>query len=85
VNDAEFGEPCGNSRWFNREPNITRIDVKTFRELWPCPCDCDGQMIFNGQVWSTNPPGYHHTCSRCGFTAAVHTKYPRITHGDADD
>lgn len=56
------------SRWFRPEPNIVE-------GRWRCPHnDCDGYMISNGSVWPMNPPGYHHSCTACGFTAAIKEK-----------
>lgn len=81
----EFGEQCAGSRWFNREPTLVKSEVRVFEERWSCPCvGCDGEMKFNGMTWPTGDPGYHHTCSRCGFTAAIHgAKYP--VHERVDD
>lgn len=83
---SEFGTTIGNSRWFNQEPKVKRIEVKTFRETWMCPCDgCSGEMTFNGMTWPTGDPGYHHTCSICEFTAAVHVTYPRVVSASASN
>ena len=79
VEHEQFGSSIGGSRWFNQNPNVSRKEVKTFREIWTCPIDgCEGEMVFNGLIWPTGQPGYHHTCKKCGFTAAIHDKFPRI-------
>lgn len=40
----QFGKPCAGSRWFNREPNTTQVELKTFVERWPCPISgCSGK------------------------------------------
>lgn len=77
----QFGKTITGSRWFNQEPEIVERPVRTFEQRWLCPMDeCSGQMVYNGMSWPMNPPGYHHTCSECGFTAAIHGKrYPLTT------
>lgn len=41
----QFGKPCAGSRWFNREPNTTQVELKTFVERWPCPISgCSGEI-----------------------------------------
>lgn len=83
---STIGSIGGGSRWFNREPEVRRTEVKTYRETWMCPCDgCHGEMEFNGHTWPTGDPGYHHTCSNCEFTAAVHACYPRVVTQPAED
>lgn len=42
------------------------------RHTWPCPQCTRGDMVFNGDAWMTTHPGYHHTCTACGFTTAIH-------------
>lgn len=46
--------------------------------------ECDGEMKFNGKVWaatSTTPVGFHHTCEKCGFTAAVpNVRFPYVDY-----
>ncbi len=79
-NPDDFGSPIAGSRWFNGEPAIERVQVDTFVERWRCPLDgCGGEMHPNGFVWSTNPPGIHHTCDACGFTAVPRAgaRFPR--------
>lgn len=67
------------SRWFNAEPVIGYAEQVPINEKWFCPIEgCAGEMMFNGSTWPMNPPGYHHTCDKCGFTAALRDKkYPR--------
>lgn len=74
-----FGASCGGSRWFNAEPNVTAEPVETFIERWRCPvAGCAGEMRYAGYSWMTNPPGNHHTCTACKFTAALRGEtYPR--------
>jgi hypothetical protein len=82
----QFGKTIANSRWFKGEPSTTRKRLIPYREIWNCPIDgCDGEMIATGEAWPFNPPGYHHRCSKCGFTAAVHARYPRIVHVIEED
>lgn len=82
----QFGDPIGlpfsetgESRWFHGEPVIDEREVKTFAQSWPCPVGgCEGEMIANGMTWPMNPPGYHHTCNQCSFTAALsNQQFPR--------
>ena len=82
----KFGSPCGGSRWFNSEPKITERVMVPVEEHWSCPVEnCDGEMKFNGMTWPTGNPGYHHTCDKCGFTAAISGKrYPRIAYRASD-
>ena len=71
MEDEEFGTTITGSRWFNAEPEIEEVEVKAFRQEWLCPKeDCSGKMVSNGYSWPMNPPGYHHTCTECQFTAA---------------
>lgn len=71
------------SRWFLGKPNIVKT-YKLWTAKWICPIEgCFGEMIFNGAIWPMSPPGYHHTCDKCGFTAALSgRKYPGINKGD---
>jgi len=77
----KFGNYCAGSRWFNGEPEVTCKPVVPRRATWGCPIDgCNGTMEFNDMSRLT---GYHHTCTQCGFTAAIkHKKYPCITYED---
>lgn len=82
-NDEQFGNTIAGSRWFKGEPQITRRVMRPVQERWLCPHDgCDGEMLSSGWNWPTNPPGYHHTCTVCGFTAAPMSgqHFPRITY-----
>ena len=76
----KFGASCGGSRWFNAEPKIEERRMVPVQQRWICPIDgCGGEMNFNGMVWPTGDPGNHHTCNKCGFTAAIwNGKYPQI-------
>ena len=78
TNAEDFGSTIAGSRWFNREPEIERVVVEPVMEIWRCPMEgCGGEMKNNGFVWPSYPPGYHHTCDKCGFTAAIKTgPYP---------
>jgi hypothetical protein len=76
----KFGKPCAGSRWFTGEPEITETPVQTYRQLWTCPACKEGEMVYAGWIWSTGSPGYHHTCDKCQFTAAIHTTYPRAIY-----
>lgn len=63
------GETIAGSRWFKGVPTVVIVESEV---AWHCPTtDCDGVMKFNGSVWPTGVPGYHHTCTVCGFTAAI--------------
>ena len=48
-------------------------------QRWLCPNrECAGEMKDAGWMWPTFDPGHHHTCSECGFTAAIKgCTYPR--------
>lgn len=74
-----FGQPCAGSRWFNQKPATIRKEVRTYLETWPCPiAGCTGEMEDDGFRWSVSPPGIHHTCTVCDFTAAIRGEsYPR--------
>lgn len=78
----KFGNSCGGSRWFNAEPKLEERRMVPVQQRWMCPIDvCGGEMKFNGMTWPTGNPGYHHTCDKCGFTAAIHgAKYPRMAY-----
>ena len=82
-NHEKFGSPImtsqGPSRWFRGEPEISEVHMATFEQRWMCPMDnCNGEMQYNGSQWPMSPPGYHHTCTECGFTAALcGVSYPR--------
>ena len=65
----KFGDTIAGSRWFNGAPSVS---VSGGEVVWNCPSTgCNGHMRFNGSVWATGSPGYHHTCTNCGFTAAL--------------
>jgi hypothetical protein len=74
----KFGGTISGSRWFKGEPKITTKRMYPVQARWLCPIEgCDGEMKYAGWTWPVNPPGYHHTCHVCGFTAAIHgKKYP---------
>ena len=78
----KFGSSCGNSRWFNASPKIKESRMIPVQQIWPCPIDgCKGEMEYNGSMWATCEAGYHHTCSKCNFTAAIKgARYPRIVY-----
>ena len=78
----KFGNSCGGSRWFKGEPKIEEQRMIPVNQRWICPIDgCGGEMKFNGMTWPTGSPGYHHSCNKCEFTAAIHgAKYPRMTY-----
>lgn len=81
--DAKFGNTIAGSRWFTGEPELRRQRKIPVEVRWICPHDgCGGEMKLNGSVWPMSNPGYHHTCDKCGFTAAVHARYPRIEYED---
>lgn len=81
-NPDAFGSPIGNSRWLKGEPTLIETPMQPVRVIWPCPMDeCAGEMEFNGCTWPMSIPGYHHSCSKCGFTAAIAgKKYPTIEY-----
>ncbi|MDO5947990.1 hypothetical protein [Burkholderia cepacia] len=63
------GEAIAGSRWFEGVPSVGIVDREV---VWHCPTTgCEGVMKFNGSVWPTGVPGYHHTCTACAFTAAI--------------
>lgn len=82
----KFGDEIGGSRWFKGEANIVSKVVVSIEEKWICPiAGCGGEMEFNGMTWPCNPPGFHHTCDICGFTAAISGKrYPTIVYRASD-
>jgi hypothetical protein len=82
----QFGRTISGSRWFTGKPSVTRTRVIPIQVTWNCPIDgCDGEMVENGMVWPTGDPGYHHTCNKCGFTAAVHERFPRFEYERIQD
>lgn len=72
--------------WFHDAPKLTMTPVQPVRVTWQCPQEnCDGQMIYNGNMWPSNPEGYHHTCSKCGISLAMPGQcYPSIQFVDND-
>ena len=78
----KFGSSCGGSRWFNADPKIEKRRMVPVQQRWMCPIgDCQGEMKYNGFMWATCDAGYHHTCDKCGFTAAIKgAKYPGIAY-----
>lgn len=85
-NDAQFGEPISGSRWFTGEMRILRKRKIPVIVRWLCPYpDCEGEMQPNGTIWPTGDPGIHHTCAVCGFTAAVHDRFPKVEYEDTPD
>lgn len=73
------------SEWYFGEREIASEAVSPVREHWKCPKDCGGEMVFNGISWMTAEPGYHHTCTVCSLTLAIHgAKYPRIVYRPSD-
>ena len=79
---SKFGETIAGSRWFNREPVLTNEEMVPVRQTWICPTCGEGEMIASRGAWLTNPPGHHHECTKCKFTAALRNgaKYPSITY-----
>ena len=82
----DFGTTIAGSRWFNSEPKIVERLMVPIQERWLCPMDsCGGEMKFNGSTWPMSDPGYHHTCTKCEFTAAISSaRYPRVTYRPAE-
>lgn len=76
---SKYGARIGQSRWFEGKPALyrepgTRESGDYVR--WRCPI-CGGEMVSNGWTWPTDPPGFHHECDTCGFTAALEdAEYP---------
>lgn len=68
-------------KWFNGTPDVKEVQLIPYQQHWNCPTECGGEMHFNGMTWPTGTPGYHHTCDKCGYTAAARgEKYPRVVH-----
>jgi len=73
------------TQWFKGDPILVEEPMIPVLQHWMCPDpdeqgeDCLGEMIFNGMSWPVNPPGYHHTCNVCGYTAVPRggKKYPQ--------
>lgn len=81
---AAYGEENSGSRWFAGEPTIERAPVRPVMLRWRCPID-GGEMVSAGWTWPTFEPGYHHTCDRCGFTAALSgQRFPRVEYEPAE-
>lgn len=72
----QWGNTISGSRWFKGDP-IVRDSV------WRCPID-DGAMVYTGWQWPMYPPGLHHCCETCGFTAALSSR-DMLKHGIAAD
>ncbi len=85
-NPEDFGRTIAGSRWF-KGPVTTLVRKKMIpvEVRWMCPMDgCDGEMEDNGMRWPMNIMGYHHTCTKCGFTAALSGKsYPTVEYEEA--
>lgn len=76
----DFGSPVGGSRWFSGEPVVKKTPGRPLRVTWQCPL-CSGEMRYNGLIWPTGDPGYHHTCTVCGFSAVIKGKqYPYMEY-----
>lgn len=62
-----------------KEETVQFVTDWHYIQKWLCPNrECAGEMKDSGWTWPTGDPGYHHTCSVCGFTAAIHgATYPR--------
>ena len=70
--------------WFVGTPEIAVRPVRPVRHVWRCPRCVGGEMVYNGSWWPTGDPGYHHTCSKCGFTTAINGhRYPEIVYEEA--
>lgn len=68
--------------WFRGPIETTETAVTPVRLRWLCPqAGCTGEMIFNGELWPTGTPGYHHVCDVCGLTLArPGEKFPRVEY-----
>ncbi len=58
----------------------TKTQVRTVEVQYTCDVCKDGYMEPNGVVLTSNPPQYHHTCSRCGYTVYFRYTYPRYVY-----
>jgi hypothetical protein len=79
----------GGSRWFNREPIVRTSRVRPVGYHWDCPMDgCEGEMRYTGREWpgsGGSPPGCHHKCTKCGFTAAIRMRrFPYVDHEEVE-
>lgn len=78
----KIGTPVGPSEWFKGEMKLRTVRLAPVRVHWLCPQDgCAGEMKPNGLVWPTAQPGYHHTCTSCGYTCATTAgRFPRVEY-----
>ena len=54
-----------------------KTEIKTFRIKLACD-ECDGDMIYNGIVLTSNPPLFPHVCNKCGVKINSRKKYPYL-------
>jgi len=62
---------------------IKRIEVKTYRER--LYCECGGEMLPTGMIYSTMPPQYPHQCQVCGAQAIAPDSFPRVVYDESGD
>ena len=68
--------------WHQGEVKTTRRVMVPVELHWTCPePGCGGEMVFNGDVWPTGEPGYHHKCDKCGkVLVLMGASYPTLIH-----
>lgn len=72
--------------WFKGVPRLLKKRKVPVHVEWACPSEgCPGVMRDNGFRYSMEPPGIHHTCTKCGYTAVLEKSYPRIEYEDVND
>jgi hypothetical protein len=60
---------------------MSRIEIRTVMRAIRITMGCDclvGRMEVTGIVIDTNPPLYSHACTKCGKTATLDSRHPRI-------
>lgn len=67
--------------WGEQEPTFIKTELVPVKIELQCPKCKEGTMDFNGAGWPGEPPAFHHTCTKCGYTAALPgAQFPTIGH-----
>lgn len=61
-----------------------RVEVKTYIVKAICE-NCDGEYVYNGNVLTTYPAQYGHTCQKCGHHITLDCCYPTTEYVEIED
>lgn len=56
-------------------------DMKVVRKS--ASCECGGEFIPTGMVYTCNPPLYPHVCNKCGSSENFKHSYPYIDYQES--